>query len=161
MLSKACSRETWLLAGSSLKSLATAIFVIKTCMFHCNVSLAKMYHVKDCSVEPDMFVTLKLVLKLHLFALPLATATHSQTHEPFNNNIAFQVTYLLFSLIIYQVIVSNIRSNKDNIALVRDFHNWPSHDSNVRARGSFEVVYGYRRAGGLCLREKMKFKVLI
>ena len=63
MLSKASSRETRLLAGSSLKSLATAIFVIKTCMFHCNVSLAKMYHVKDCSVEPDMFVTLKLVAK--------------------------------------------------------------------------------------------------
>ena len=98
------------------------------------------------------------MLKLHLFALPLATATHSQTHEPFNKNIAFQVTYLLFSLIIYQVIVSNIRSNKDDIALERVFHNWPSHDSNVRARGSFEVVYGYRRAGGLPFKRKDKIQ---
>ena len=124
MLSKASSRETWLLAGSSLKFLATAIYVIKTLhRFKLQCLSGKMYHVKDCSVEPDMFVTLKLVLKLHLFALPFATATHSQIHEPFNNNIAFEVTYLLFSLIIYQVIVSNTRSNKDNIALVRVFHN--------------------------------------
>ena len=35
-----------------------------------------------------------------------ATVTHSQTHESFNNNIAFEVTYLLFSLIIYQVITA-------------------------------------------------------
>ena len=78
MLSKACSRETWLLAGSSLKSLATAIFVIKTCMFHCNVSLAKMYHVKDCSVEPDMFVTLKRVAytPFYLFKRQLALHIH-------------------------------------------------------------------------------------
>ena len=78
MLSKASSRETWLLAGSSLKSLATAIFVIKTCMFHCNVSLAKMYHVKDCSVEPDMFVTLKRVayIPFYLFKRQLTLHIH-------------------------------------------------------------------------------------
>ena len=78
MLSKASSRETRLLAGSSLKSLATAIFVIKTCMFHCNVSLAKMYHVKDCSVEPDMFVTLKRVAytPFYLFKRQLTLHIH-------------------------------------------------------------------------------------
>ena len=35
-----------------LESLATAIFVIKTLLVsNCNVYLAKMYYVKDCSVE--------------------------------------------------------------------------------------------------------------
>ena len=55
--------KLWLLSGSSLlESLATAIYVIKT--LHCfklQCLSGKMYHVKDCSVEPDMFVTLKLV----------------------------------------------------------------------------------------------------
>ena len=46
----------------TLESLATAIYVIKT--LHCfklQCLSGKMYHVKDCSVEPDMFVTLKRV----------------------------------------------------------------------------------------------------
>ena len=79
MLSKACSRETQLLAGSSLKSLATAIYVIKT--LHCfklQCLSGKMYHVKDYSVEPDMFVTLKRVAytPFYLFKRQLTLHIH-------------------------------------------------------------------------------------